>query len=174
LDGAYFLYSYGRAAKKLVHRIKITGDPRAGVWIRSEIAWLRSARLTNFEPLDASDPDRFDAIVPVPSHHRSSLLNPDSCSASLWAHELAAAYGVPVRRALRRTRTVPKQTSLDRAHRLTASENSLAVRGAALAGCRSVLLADDVMTTGATARACARALKAHGVRRVALAAIAKG
>ncbi|MEM7442063.1 MAG: phosphoribosyltransferase family protein [Pseudomonadota bacterium] len=37
----------------------------------------------------------------------------------------------------------------------------------------SVLVIDDVMTTGATVRECARTLKRHGAARVTVAAIAR-
>jgi predicted amidophosphoribosyltransferase len=46
------------------------------------------------------------------------------------------------------------------------------VRAQTLAG-RHVLLVDDVMTTGSTAAACARALKDAGATRVALLTIAR-
>lgn len=164
LDAVFFLYRYGRGARRLVHRIKMTGDPRAGVWLDSELR--RSLFPTPSEP--------YDAVVPVPSHRRQSVFSSGSGGADLWPEALGNFLRIPVRTALRRSRTVPKQTSLTRDRRLTSSESSLAVRAALLGGLRSVLLADDVMTTGATARACARLLKKSGVARVGLAVIARG
>ena len=163
-DGLFFLYRYGRSARRLVHRMKITADPRAGVWLGSELR-----RLTQ----PPSGP--FDAVIPVPSHRRQLLGSPaNNGAAGLWADALGSFFQIPVRSALVRSKTVPKQTTLDRSRRLMASESSLAVREPLLKGCRSVILADDVMTTGATANACTRALKTAGVDRVTLAAVGRG
>lgn len=170
LNGLFALYRYGRGARRLVHRIKLTGDPRAGQWLTAELRRLPETS-EGAKNLCAG----FDAVVPVPSHRRASLLAaPGGGAAGLWADALASFLKIPVRDALRRTQTVPKQTSLNRVRRMAASASTLETRKGLLQNCRSVLLADDVCTTGATGRACAEALKAAGVGRVTLAVIARG
>jgi len=84
-----------------------------------------------------------------------------------WARTLGALEGLPVARALVRVRATPPQAGADRARRLAN------VRGAFAAGPeagtvqgRPVALVDDVVTTGATARAAADVLHALGARRV--------
>lgn len=163
LDDIHALYHYGSAARRLIHRIKLTRDPRAGRWLASEL-----------ERRPAFGAARYDLIVPVPSHRKSSWFGSAAEPGRLWADALSARFGVPVAEGLRRSRTVAKQTALRRDSRLAASANSLVARGAAIGGCRSVLLTDDVLTTGATARACAGLLKSRGVERVAVAVIARG
>lgn len=163
LDGLFRLYEYRGGARKLVHRIKLTGDPRAGRWLLSEL-----------ERHVPEPPRSFDAVVPVPSHRRRPWIRFSSEPAGVWTEALARHFHAPVMTPLFRNRTVPKQTSLRRQDRLVRQEGSVAVSPRELTGVRSVLLADDVITTGATARACALALKARGVDRVCLAAIAGG
>jgi predicted amidophosphoribosyltransferase len=84
--------------------------------------------------------------------------------AELLAAELSAGLGLPCRRLLDR-RGIP----LDQAA-LSASERRANLAGAFQADLspREVVLVDDVVTTGATAEACARALRAAGARTVHL------
>jgi ComF family protein len=112
-----------------------------------------------------------DALVPVPLHWRRRWQRGYNQSEAV-AHGLAARLRLPCRSSwLRRTRATPMQTSQTLAGR---REN---VRGAfaatlPLAG-RTILLVDDVMTTGATASEAARALRAAGAGRVVVAVLAR-
>ncbi len=91
--------------------------------------------------------------------------------AALLADALARAAGAERRRnALRRIRETAPQVGRDREAR---ARN---VAGAFAAGAVSgldVVLVDDVVTTGATADACARALKAAGARTVSVVSLAR-
>lgn len=165
VDEVFFLYRYGRAARRLVHRMKLTGNPGTGLWLGLELQRLTCQIGSHIS---------FDAVIPVPSHRRRPLFGQDAGSAVQWSEVLGAFLKIPVIHALSRTRTVPKQTTLNRSRRLAASESALSVNTRRLDGYRSVLLADDVITTGATSDACARVLKKSGVERVTLAAIARG
>ncbi len=163
IDHLFALYQYNAPARRLIHRIKLTGDPRAGRWLRSEL-----------ERTNALDGKTFDLILPVPSHRKTAPFGSSPQASGLWAQTLSDRLRVPVANALVRVRTVAKQTVLRRDQRLASPASSLNVRTGPLKGCRSVLLADDVLTTGATARACARLLKRHGIERVTAAVIARG
>src|SRR5207237_8576511 len=81
------------------------------------------------------------------------------------AADLARHLGLPLVAALRRTRPTPTQTSLPAAQRHGNVRDAFAAtfRADRLAG-RSVLLVDDVSTTGATLEACARVLQEAGAR----------
>jgi ComF family protein len=116
----------------------------------------------------------WNAIVPVPlfpAKEREREFN----QAERLARHLSAAAGIPVRAgALRRVRPTPTQTRLSREERAANMRNAFAVRpGAALAGCR-VVLVDDVFTTGATTNACAAALRAAGADAVCVWTVARG
>ena len=83
------------------------------------------------------------------------------------AADLARHVGIAVVPALRRVRATPTQTGLPAAQRHRNVRDAFAVTRAAapLAG-RTVVLIDDVSTTGATLEACARALKHAGISEV--------
>jgi ComF family protein len=102
-----------------------------------------------------------DAVVPIPLHWKRHLTRGYNQSHAL-ARMLAAVLRVPCRpRWLRRLRATPAQTSQTSA---TARKENMhgaftASRGLTLQG-KTILLVDDVMTTGSTAHEAARALRA--------------
>jgi ComF family protein len=113
------------------------------------------------------------AVVPVPLHWWRRWRRGYNQSAAL-ARSIAAHLQIPCFPSqLRRLRNTPDQTLQSPAGR---REN---VRGAFRARRRpqlkgsTVLLVDDVMTTGATAHEAARALRAAGAARVVVAALAR-
>lgn len=115
-----------------------------------------------------------DLAVPVPAqaaHLRERGFN----QAALLAAPVAEMLGAPLRAdALRRIRRTPPQVGLSAAARRGNLDNVFAAGDAdAIAG-RSVLLVDDVLTTGTTVNQCAAALKAAGARAVHVVTLAAG
>jgi ComF family protein len=116
---------------------------------------------------------RFDAVVPVPLHWTARLLRQFN-QTELLAESLSKRLRLPVRKALNRRRYTPSQRNFSR------SERFLNVHGAFGPGMeahvvkgRSILLVDDIMTSGATAAECARTLKRLGAREVTVAVAAR-
>ena len=72
-----------------------------------------------------------------------------------------------------RRRYAPAQTGLDRPTRVRNVRGAFAVPQAGLVRARRVLLVDDVLTTGATAGACTRALLDAGAARVDVLTVAR-
>ena len=117
-----------------------------------------------------------DLIVPVPLHRFRLWKWRYNQSAEL-ARALSRLGGLPVDPfALRRIRSTPSQGKMP-----SASARRRNVRGAfavpekrrsAVDG-KQILLVDDVLTTGATANACAKALKRAGARQVCVLALAR-
>ena len=85
--------------------------------------------------------------------------------AELIAREIGARIGLPVVRLLERAMDRPDQTTLSSQARWTNLEGAFTPRGDA----RAVMLVDDLVTTGATAAACAAALKGRSTSCVEVA-----
>jgi ComF family protein len=109
-----------------------------------------------------------DALVPVPLHWRRLWTRRFNQSAAL-AEAIARASGVAVAHTpLRRVKATAQQVGLSRAERATNVQGAFRVAPAAkgeVAG-RRLIVIDDVLTSGATADACARALLRAGAAQV--------
>lgn len=116
-----------------------------------------------------------DLIVPVPLHW-TRLWRRRFNQAALLAKRLGALSGTPVDGlALKRKKRTQSQGHLTRSQRRRNVAGAFQVAShakARLCGKR-ILLIDDVMTTGATADACAKALLAAGARAVDLLTLAR-
>jgi competence protein ComFC len=114
----------------------------------------------------------FDVIVPMPLYWRKRWQRGFNQS-ELLAREIGRRTNTPIENTLRRVRNTVAQTGLTSAkRRLNVSGAFRAKKNSALDG-RRVLLIDDVMTTGATAASCARALARAGARQVTLLTLAR-
>jgi ComF family protein len=112
-------------------------------------------------------------LVPVPLHPRRRRERGFNQSV-LLARALARPLGIRVAEdALARREDTPPQTGLTAAQRRANVARAFVVRRRPAVAGRIVVLVDDVFTTGATARACARALAAAGAAEVRLVTAAR-
>jgi ComF family protein len=107
-------------------------------------------------------------VVPVPLH-RWRLWNRGFNQSVLVARELAGRWRLPVQcDALRRIRRTQPLKGMSHQQRRKAVAGAFQVSdGKPLAG-KTIVLIDDVLTSGSTAEACARALRSAGAARVEL------
>lgn len=175
LDGAAAPYQYTGLVRRAVLRAKYQGAPWAAVELGVEMARLlfgSEIRMCGSEPLPEPVPglDRgYDCILPVPASSKKRGYNvPER-----MAQPLARAVGVPVvTDALTRARSTRRQEGLSLDERLANVAGAFWVaRPEAVEGKR-ILLVDDVLTTGATASACAQALLDAGAQSVFAVALA--
>jgi ComF family protein len=120
-------------------------------------------------PLMESDEDHGERVlVPVPLH-RTRLWNRGFNQSALVARELSRRCSVQARPfALRRTRRTAPLKGMSMAERRRTVSGAFVVAEPAAVRGKTVVLVDDVFTTGSTADACARALQRAGAARVEL------
>jgi ComF family protein len=155
-----WLGAYEEPLDRLVRALKYEAATRLAPWLGRALA-EQAARL-GWRP---------DVACPVPLHparRRHRGYN----QAALLARELATALDVPCLQLLARRRPTLPQARLSRAARAANVAGAFLAEPARTAG-RCVLLVDDVLTTGATAAACAAALRRAGARRVRVAVVAR-
>ena len=117
--------------------------------------------------------DGADMVTPVPLH-RWRLFTRRYNQSGLLAREIAAAWGLDFSPdLLRRTRPTPSQGGLNRRERFLNVRGAFKLRAERTVEGRRVILVDDVMTTGTTANACARALKRAGAETVDVLTLAR-
>lgn len=163
MDEIYHIFNYQTdvLAKKLICALKyelvkeIIGA--IAVVLQKESDYLRRLIRAN----------RIDFIVPVPLHWRR-LRDRGFNQSRLIAEEVARIGGIGVKNDLltRKLGLRPQAKIKRREDRLENIKNAFRVTDVAGAGGRTILLVDDVATTGATLREAARALKGAGAARV--------
>ena len=158
--GAVALGPYEGTLKHLVHALKFEGH--------DILAAPAAARLA--VEVRRSGLDGVDAVVPIPSTRRRNRERGYD-PAALLGEELARRLALRLLPALVRVKETPPQSALTAAARRANVAGAFRARPSA-AG-RSLLVVDDVLTTGATAFAAAEALRAAGARHVALAVLAR-
>lgn len=106
-----------------------------------------------------------DALVPVPVHP-SRMRTRGFNQAEELARRLSEKLGIPVNDTiLKRSKKTAPQKSLDPSGRLKNLEQAFMAEPVP-SGIRSVILVDDIYTTGSTIEACTRVLKKAGIRHV--------
>ncbi len=114
-----------------------------------------------------------DLVVPVPLHWWRKWTRGYNQSEAI-ARELAAGLNVPLApRVLRRVKWTTQQVQPTRAARRENVKGAFRVSRGARLGAKTVLLVDDVMTTGSTLGEAARALRDAGADRVVVAVLAR-
>lgn len=155
-DGLAAPFYYETPVKELIHRFKY-----------SNMRFIAKS-LAHFMHDAVKDAGwaNIHAVVPVPLHEarrRERGFN----QAALLASELAQLMGNVVdENAIRRIRDTRTQTLLDKEEREQNVRDAFEVPETSRIEGATLLLVDDVVTTGTTVDACARSLKAAGAKTV--------
>ncbi|MDW8060645.1 MAG: hypothetical protein RMK01_11285 [Thermomicrobium sp.] len=156
-------YVYDTVVRSALHRVKYRGERRRCRVLADDLA-ARAPEL--LEPWR----EELRCVVPIPLH-ATRLQERGFNQSAVLATALARRLDLPLREELVRTRATPAQVGRTRAERFQNVTGAFAWTGAELAG--TVLLVDDVVTTGATVLAAAAPLVAAGARAVVVLAYAR-
>lgn len=152
-------------ALDLIHRYKY----QRALWLEPFLAGLLIRRAG-----PVLQQGGWDLLVPVPLHPRKEAER-EFNQAERLARRLGAAVGLPVNsRLVRRVQPTRTQTQLSRPERLANVRQAFALRPGASPAGRRIVLVDDVLTTGATASACARVLLQAQAQSVCVWTLARG
>lgn len=162
-DAAVALGPYDGLLRRLVLNGKRRGGEAAVAALGRTLARRRWEQLRDFPAV---------VVVPTPQHWRRRLMRRADGVATL-ARALADEAGLPFQPALRRTRPTRRQTEIAPSDRWANVRGAFQSKRSARLEGRSVLLVDDVLTTGSTCHAAAQALKRSGAARVVAVVAAK-
>ena len=175
LDGAAAPFCYEGMPREAVLRAKYSGERVTAVQLGCrmvEMLFGVPIQLTGAEELPVPVPEMglgYDLVVPVPDSGRGRGYNVPQLMA------LPIAYGLHLPLAdglLHKVRRGKPQAGLPRYERLVNAAGAYAAEHSDRLEGKRVLLVDDVITTGATAAACAQALLDAGAESVFAVALA--
>ncbi len=147
------------ALRPVIHSYKYRGSSVALTWMIGRMGDFFRA---NFPPL------HYDFIVPVPLHPLR-LLRRGFNQSLLLARGLSRRFSIPLEfRNLKRRRFERSQARRSREERKAEIVGSFLVKDLSFFKGKRVLLVDDVYTTGATLKECAKVLKKCGAEVDAL------
>jgi ComF family protein len=151
------LGAYNGSLQEAIHRWKYQGKTTLtsffGKWMAEGIShyW---------------DPHLFDLLIPVPLYPRR-LRERGFNQALLLVKDLSRRTGIPYRkRALRKRNPTVPQVNLSGVEREKEVRGSFHMIGKKEVEGKTILLVDDVYTTGATVNECSKVLMAGGAKRV--------
>jgi ComF family protein len=169
-DRAIALGPYQGPIRHLCLRLKQERNAWMARWVAGLVAEGRAEALRAYcsEARDGSRP----LVVPVPLHWVRRLRRGYN-----QAEELALGLGdslsLRVRSPLRRVVATPPLARAGRSERARIMKQAFRVDRRRVLEGRTVLLVDDILTTGATCGAAARALKKAGAARVVVVVVAR-
>ncbi|MDI6728067.1 MAG: ComF family protein [Thermodesulfovibrionales bacterium] len=148
---------YDGALKEAIHLLKFNGVKR----LSKPLSLLLSEL-----PIPEAD-----GIIPVPLHHKRLHQREFNQTASMSRH-LSKNLKIPLMlNVLRKTKETLPQTDVTGKERLKNVKNAFKV--SSIVEGLNLLLVDDVITTGATVRECAKALIKAGAKSVTVVALAR-
>ena len=163
-DAGVAVFNYDETAAKSMVMFKYKGRREYARFYAQELLRDRGDEIKRFVP---------QLIIPVPIH-KTRLEKRGYNQASEIARHVGKALNVPVRDdILIRHKKTNAQKELNASQRQKNIAQAMKVT-CDLSGFESILIIDDIYTTGSTLSACARALKAAGAKRVYCASICIG
>lgn len=164
LMDAFTPWTFNEKIQYIIHQLKYNHHRKISESIGIRLAqFLRDVYIFN----------NIDIIIPVPLHHSRQRKRGYNQS-ELIGRAMAGTLNIPLHSdCLKRSRNTKSQTKLNIHQRLENVSNAFVVTNVDEIHGKSILLIDDVITTGSTINACAAQLIRHGAEHVYAAAAAK-
>lgn len=157
------LFAY-RSAAKSMYRLKYAGRREYARFYGRQIAASLGGTIRSWKA---------DALVPVPIHY-SRKRERGYNQAEALAKEIGKELGIPVEsRLLKRVKKTLPQKYLDDRERQNNLKKAFKISGNDVK-LKTIIIVDDIYTTGSTIDACAAALKEAGIKKVYFVAAAIG
>jgi len=160
-DNNYSIYRYENYIAAAIKRLKFNGAK----YLAEDFAKLFSEK---FKSVNIN----VDIITFVPSTQKR-IKERGYNQAAEMAKEFAAIVNLPFAEVLLKTKETPHQIDLTKEQRLKNLTGSFSIIDKWLVKNKSVLIIDDVFTTGSTMSACAKVLKKAGANKVYCLTLAK-
>ncbi len=157
-DQAWGCCSYTEGLPKLLHQFKYTN--------KTALAKTFHLLMTEFIDQYHVNLEQFDLICPIPLH-ATRLRERGYNQVELLSAPLSVHYHIAhAPSLLERTRYTETQTHFEAKQRWTNVDGAFKIKHSSAVADKSILIIDDLLTTGATANAAALALKEAGAAQV--------
>jgi len=164
-DGAVCVFRYTGIVKEALKRFKFHAKP----------CYYRTfARLMAIKLLRLADIRKYDIVIAVPlyrSREHERGYNQSQLISKAISRELKIPDGSGI---VRRVKDTKAQSLLDKHNRLLNVRGAFSVKSPERIKGKSVLLVDDILTTGSTLEECGKILKQAGADRVTAIVVATG
>jgi ComF family protein len=156
-------YKKGNISQRLIHQFKYKGkEELSGIFAYHQIQRFKEFGIS----------PKWDIIVPVPLHE-NKLRKRGYNQSEKFAFQLSNYISIPVSGdALKRIEINKVQALLNRTNRYENVKSIYCIGNKESIANKSILLVDDVITTGATLEVCTNLLLENGAKSVSLASIA--
>jgi ComF family protein len=151
------VWEFSDEMQTVIHEMKFHGKKSLSRWLGDAMAEAASRR-----PQFASA----DALIPVPLH-KTKFRERGYNQSLLLAQRVSRKLNIPIlEQVLRRIRYTKSQATLNAAEREKNMQGAFGIFSEHLISDKKIIVVDDVFTTGATLKACARALLDSGAAAV--------
>lgn len=164
-DRAFYATTYDDVVKRCICLFKYDG--------KTQLANTLGKLMCDFAVKNITA-DEIDLIVPVPLHPVKLRERQFNQSEILATHLAGKMNKKVIRDSVRRIKYTAPQTELKKGERLRNVRDAFLVGKNSNFKEKTVLLVDDVLTTGATLHECAKTLKGAGADKVVALALARG
>jgi competence protein ComFC len=155
--GSFACFQYSEITQEFIHFFKYKKFEELSFSFAAELAKVLDKSSTH---------DLFDLLVPIPLH-KNRLKERGFNQSELLAKALSEQTRIPVNKnSLVRIRYTQPQAKMSRKERIKNVKGAFQLKGSLEIKNKTILLVDDVLTTGSTMNECAKILKSGGAHKV--------